>query len=108
VKFLVDNQLPVALARWLSAQGHEARHVLELGLEETSDKEIWRQAVVEDYVVVSKDEDFFHLATRATQGKLVWVRRPNCRKQALLAAFASALPAVEQAIHDGHRIVQLT
>jgi predicted nuclease of predicted toxin-antitoxin system len=97
VKFLVDNQLPVALARWLSAQGHEARHVLELGLEETP-----------DYVVVSKDEDFFHLATRATQGKLVWVRRPNCRKQALLAAFASALPAVEQAIHDGQRIVQLT
>jgi predicted nuclease of predicted toxin-antitoxin system len=30
MKFLADAQLPRRLARWLSAQGHDAVHTLEL------------------------------------------------------------------------------
>ena len=37
MRFLVDNQLPVALATLLRAQGHEAEHVLELGLAQGTD-----------------------------------------------------------------------
>jgi predicted nuclease of predicted toxin-antitoxin system len=33
MRFLVDAQLPPALARWLAAQGHEAAHVGDLGLQ---------------------------------------------------------------------------
>jgi predicted nuclease of predicted toxin-antitoxin system len=33
VKFLVDNQLPAALARQLSAQGLTAMHILDCGLD---------------------------------------------------------------------------
>lgn len=33
MKLLVDNQLPVALARMLSANGRDRRHVLDLGME---------------------------------------------------------------------------
>jgi len=40
MKFLIDNQLPVALSRFLQAQGLESRHVMELGLDEASDLEI--------------------------------------------------------------------
>ena len=32
MRFLVDNQLPAALARWLTAQGHDAIHVLDVAL----------------------------------------------------------------------------
>jgi len=28
MRFLVDAQLPPALARWLAAQGHEAEHAV--------------------------------------------------------------------------------
>lgn len=40
MKFLIDNQLPAALSRFLQAQGLESRHVMELGLDEASDLEI--------------------------------------------------------------------
>ncbi|HSM28057.1 MAG TPA: DUF5615 family PIN-like protein [Thioalkalivibrio sp.] len=33
MRFLVDAQLPPALARWLSAQGCPADHVADLGME---------------------------------------------------------------------------
>jgi predicted nuclease of predicted toxin-antitoxin system len=63
VKFVVDYQLPPALARFLETQGHIASHVRDLGLKTAGDAVIWRRAESEDLVVVSKDEDFFFMAT---------------------------------------------
>ena len=60
----MDNQLPVALAQWLAEQGADAVHVLNLGLDALADTGIWAQAAAENRIVVSKDEDFFHLANR--------------------------------------------
>ena len=42
MKFLVDNQLPAALARFLTSRGVECRHVLDAGLADASDAEIGR------------------------------------------------------------------
>ncbi len=44
MRFLVDAQLPPALARWLVAQGHEASHVLDHDMLEATDTAIWAQA----------------------------------------------------------------
>ena len=55
---LVDNQLPIALARHLSAGGCECIHVLDAGLEEADDRVIWQYEKERNMVIVSKDEDF--------------------------------------------------
>jgi predicted nuclease of predicted toxin-antitoxin system len=34
LNFLVDAQLPLALARWISDRGHHATHVFEIGLQQ--------------------------------------------------------------------------
>ena len=44
-------------------------------------RDIWRYAVANDYAIVSKDEDFLHLANTDPSGPLlIWVRMGNCRK----------------------------
>ncbi len=107
MKFLVDNQLPVALARFLSSRGHDAQHVLDLQMEEADDSYIWHRAASQSRVLVSKDEDFLHLANRpGATGTFVWVRLGNCRKQVLLAAFERALPALVMALDQGQRVVE--
>jgi predicted nuclease of predicted toxin-antitoxin system len=58
VRFLVDNQLPVALAGWLRDQGHEAEHVLDIQLAQAKDNPIWLHAIKVGAVIVTKDEDF--------------------------------------------------
>ncbi|MGM0984784.1 MAG: DUF5615 family PIN-like protein [Pseudomonadota bacterium] len=45
MRFLVDAQLPPALARWLTEQGHHAEHVADLKMEAASDAAIWRWAL---------------------------------------------------------------
>lgn len=108
MNFLVDNQLPPALVRFLTEQGHSGRHVLDFGFDEAADTTVWSYALQHDMVVVSKDDDFLHLANRLGDlGRLVWVRIGNCRKQVLLEAFAKALPEVVAALNAGNRIVEL-
>ena len=89
MKFLVDHQLPPALARFIATQGHQAEHVRDVGLMQADDTVIWRHANARGQVVVSKDEDFTFLAGVAGgTGKLVWVR--------ISAADALALPVPER------------
>ncbi|NJD67439.1 MAG: hypothetical protein C3F12_02150 [Candidatus Methylomirabilota bacterium] len=108
MKFLIDNQLPIALSRFLQTQGLESRHVMELGLDEASDLEIWRYADAEDYVIVSKDEDFLHLVNLGAGGpSVVWVRLGNCRKGPLLDAFARVLPEILSALQGGQKVVEI-
>jgi predicted nuclease of predicted toxin-antitoxin system len=59
-------------------------------------------------VLISKDEDFLHLATRpGPVVPLVWVRLGNCRKQVLLATFDALLVDLLTALTEGRRVVEL-
>ena len=108
MKLLIDNQLPLALAVHLRGWGVDCLHVLECGLHEANDIQIWTRATIEDWIVVSKDEDFVFLANRpADQGRLIWVRLGNCRNPALLAAFDRAREALSAALASGQRIIEL-
>jgi predicted nuclease of predicted toxin-antitoxin system len=57
VKFLVDNQLPTALARFLASRGVECQHVLDIDLGGATDAAIWNYASRNDWVLISKDEE---------------------------------------------------
>ena len=108
MKFVIDHQLPPALARFLEAQGHVANHVRELGLTASDDTTIWRHVVANESVVVSKDEDFFFLASSPNAAaRLVWVRMGNCRTQFLLERFRLRLSKIIESFETGSKIVEL-
>lgn len=83
---LVDNQLPVALARYLAANGWECAHVQDIGLGAAEDTIIWQYAKERGLAIITKDEDFQVLANRqgSIPPQVVWVRLGNCRKAVLL------------------------
>jgi len=108
VTFLVDNQLPQTLVRFFIERGHEANHVLDLGMGEAGDLAIWHYAAKNDCVIVSKDEDFISLSCQTgAKNQVVWVRLGNCRTPVLLAAFDRVLPKLIQALQQGDRVVEL-
>ncbi len=108
MRFLVDEQLPPALARWLSGKGHTAEHVVELGCGGASDRAIWELAERLDAVIITKDEDFsrFRLASKSGP-RVVWLRLPNTRTVDLLNWFGDLLPTVCQAIENGQALVEI-
>jgi len=58
MRFLIDAELPPALARRLAKQGHEAERVADRALAAASDEQIWDFALQRAAVIVTKDEDF--------------------------------------------------
>ena len=108
MKFIVDNQLPVALCHFRNGKGSDCQHVLEVGLARAQDLLIWQQAIATDRVIVSKDEDFFFLASLpGSKGRLVWVRLGNCRKSILLWEFERRWPDVIASLGAGEQVVEI-
>lgn len=108
MRFLVDAQLPPALARWIVSQGHEAEHVADCGLDTASDAAIWDYAAAAGAVIVTKDEDFAQRKIVEGQGpRVAWLRLPNTRRRDLLAAFAKLLPLLLAALERGEELIEI-
>lgn len=108
MRFLIDAQLPPALARHFVALGHEATHVAEVGLLKAHDREIWQRAVVTGAVLVTKDEDFVTMRALSTRGPaVIWVRIGNTTTPRLIERFSAAFPGVLAALERGETIVQI-
>ena len=108
MKFLVDNQLPPALAEFLRQQGFDANHVFDRGLDKATDREICQHAEATNRVIISKDEDFLHLVSvGATSARLIWVRLGNSRTTALVAAFRALWPSIKAALDEGEQVVEI-
>ncbi len=102
MKFLVDAQLPVRLARFLDSVGHDALHTSELpNRNATPDSEIGAIAYADDRVVVTKDRDFrdSHLL-RSTPRRLLIVATGNITNDVLLALFEENLDALVSALAE--------
>ncbi len=108
MRFLIDAQLPPALARWLAAKGHEAEHVGDKGMQAASDTSIWDYALASSAAIVTKDEDFAQRKVLKEAGPVVvWIRLPNTRRRKLLAWFETILPDVLAALERGETLVEV-
>ena len=109
MKFIVDAQLPRRLARELAASGHDAVHTLDLpAANRTQDKDIVALAILENRVVVTKDNDFVtSFLLRGTPPKLLLVSTGNISNDALSKLLEANKTALENAFNT-HDFVELS
>jgi len=108
MKFIVDAQLPPALARVLESHGYEAKHVKDLGMDADEDPAIWDYALKHDMIVVTKDEDFAHRYSQGgTSPVIIWLRIGNTSRRALLVWFEPLLPQLIELIKQGESLVEV-
>ncbi len=108
MRFLIDNQLPSALAAWLRDKGQQAEHVLEVGLAQGKDTPIWHYAQTQGAVIITKDEDFAEWIRRGRSGpQVVWLRIGNTTKRSLFAWLEPLLPSILRQLEQGDRLVEV-
>jgi predicted nuclease of predicted toxin-antitoxin system len=109
MRFLINAQLPPALAQHLEHIGYEAVHVESIGLLTAQDREIWQRAIEIGAVLITKDEDFVTMRALSREGgpSVVWVRIGNTTKRALLQRFSTILPSLVTALERGETVVQI-
>jgi len=106
--FLIDAQLPPALARWLRDAGHDSRHVEDVSLREANDSDIWKYVLETGAILVTKDEDFATRAAHAsTAPVIVWLRFGNASNRALIVWLEPRWPAILQLLDEGHRLIEV-
>lgn len=107
MRFLVDAQLPPALARKLESLGHLAEHVADRGLATATDSAIRQYAASVAAVIVTKDEDFAVHRLLQEGPSVVWVRIGNTRRMELLRRIESELTAIVKALEKGETLIEI-
>lgn len=108
MRFLIDAQLPPALARYLESIGHEAVHVADIGARHAQDSWIWSKAIGEGWVLVTKDEDFILRAALTRDAPtLIWIRFGNTSRRELLRRIEPMVGLWVSRIEEGEHLLEV-
>ena len=108
MRFLVDAQLPPALAVWIADKGQPSSAVRGQGLRNYDVGSIVNFSTASDWVVVTKDEDIVERALGRKDGaRVVWLRIGNSTNRALFAWLESLWPEVIRQLEQGQRVIEV-
>jgi len=105
VKLLIDQNLSPKLAGRLADLFPGSAHVMTLGMDSSSDDELWEFARNNGFAIVSKDEDYNSLSVlRGHPPKVLWLLIGNCKTsqvEALLRSRSADISAFEADVSVG-------
>lgn len=79
MKLLFDHNLSPRLVARLADIYPQSSHLYFLGLDQASDRNVWQYARDNEYIIVTKDADFYDLVILlGSPPKLIWIRLGNC------------------------------
>ena len=107
MRFLVDQQLPPALALWLRREGHQADHTHSVGLGASDDRVIWAHARQTGSIIVTKDADFASMRRRSDDPQVVWLRMGNASTEEIIGRFETGWVGAIGFLRAGEPVVQV-
>ena len=96
MKLLFDQNLSPKLVDSLADVFPGSLHVQSVGLDRATDEAVWRFALDNGFMIVSKDSDFQERSQIAASApKVVWIRRGNCTTTAIDAMLRKNVDRIE-------------
>ena|SRR5438132_8978963 len=100
MKLLFDQNLSFKLCRLLADVFPESNQIRLIGMEMSSDRDVWEYAKANDFILVSQDVDFADMATLyGPPPKVIWLRCGNQPTEAIeqrLRDHAEAITAFQE------------
>lgn len=93
MRFVVDQCVPVEVARWLAGEGHEAWTAYEAGLDDAQDEDLIAYAHAKSAALVTTNRDCAQLGRRLRSAQLIWLA---VREADALATVGRAVAWIEQ------------
>lgn len=109
MKIWVDAQLPPTLAVWLSETFDlQATALVDLGLRDAQDIEIFEAARAENALIMTKDSDFIDLVCRlGTPPQILWLTCGNVTNRNLRQLLTATLPNALERLQKREIIVEI-
>lgn len=104
MKFLIDAQLPRRLSKFFHEMGYEAIHTLDLpNKNTTTDSEIIELSIKSNYIVISKDSDFYiSFLQKSEPYKLIYLKVGNMTSDELINIFQNNFQLVVDQISENY------
>jgi predicted nuclease of predicted toxin-antitoxin system len=84
MNLLFDQNISYRITQLLDDIFPKSKHVRNLKLENSTDRQIWDYAKENDYCIVTFDSDFYDLSlVRGSPPKIVWLRMGNTSTKSL-------------------------
>ncbi len=97
MKLLFDQNLSRHLVVHLAHLFPDSSHVVTLGLDTASDREIWDYAGQHGFAIASKDSDFRQLAfLLGPPPKSIWLRVGNQSTSAIATLLSDSVESIEE------------
>jgi predicted nuclease of predicted toxin-antitoxin system len=101
VKLLLDENLSRRLVPALQTAFPGSSHVVLVGLERADDRSVWNFAKANDYVILTKDDDFTILLTLfGYPPKVILLKLGNSANHAVIAALQTQRELIEKELSD--------
>lgn len=101
MKLLFDQNISFRVINKISELYPEARQVRALGLENSTDIQIWEYAIKNDFAIVSFDADYFDIASlKGHPPKIIWLRIGNTNTDNLAKLFIKKFDLIKDFISN--------
>jgi predicted nuclease of predicted toxin-antitoxin system len=78
MKLLFDQNISYRIENKLSSNYGSSKHISNLGLNNSTDIDIWNYVKSEQFVIVTFDSDFYDLSLiNGCPPKIIWIRKGN-------------------------------
>lgn len=85
MKLLLDENLSSRIVTVLEPYYPGTTHVSLVGLERAMDYDIWLYAKNNDFVILSRDSDYYDLSLiKGSPPQVIWLKIGNCSKQTVV------------------------
>jgi len=107
MRFLLDMNLSTEVAVWLRAQGHDAVHLRELGLQTLGDEAVLAKAVAEQRAILTFDLDFADIiaAAGAARVGVILFRLRSAQSARIVARLPAVLAVAGRALENGAVVI---
>ena len=109
MKLLLDENISRRIVPFIQNSYPRSTQVTLIGLEQTDDKTIRQYAIDNDFVIVTKDADFYEMTMLYGQPpKIVWLKMGNQSKAATIKTLQDYSKDIEQALlTDNHACIEI-
>lgn len=99
MKLLLDENLSRRVVPLLVTDFPGTTQIALQGMEQASDSEIWQFARENDFVIVTKDADFYELSLlHGAPPKVIWLKTGNVAKAEIVSVLLGNRVAIEEAL----------
>jgi predicted nuclease of predicted toxin-antitoxin system len=97
MKLLLDENLSRRIVPFIQGNYPGSSQISILDLEQAYDKTIWQYAINNDYIITTKDADFYEMSMLYGQPpKIIWLKIGNQSKASTIKALQNNIEAIKQ------------